>query len=64
MLLAFLPLAVLPADLISILAMVAILCLLWWAIKFLPEPVAQLRWLGYIIIILVMVYYIWTHWVH
>ena len=57
-------LAVLPGSWISLLALVAILALLWWGLSFLPPPVGQLRWLGYLIIILVIVYYLWTHFVH
>ncbi len=57
-------LAILPAGIISLIALVAILALLWYALRFLPEPVAQLRWVGYLVIILVICYYLWTHYVH
>jgi hypothetical protein len=57
------PLAILPAGVVSLLALVAILALLWYALRFLPEPVAQLRWLGYVVILLVICWWLWTHYV-
>lgn len=55
--------AILPSGVVSLLALVAILALLWYALKFLPEPMAVLRPVGYVAILLVIVYYIWKHWV-
>jgi len=50
----------LPPGVIPFLGLIAAMAILWYCVKFIPEPVAQLKWLAYVILLLIVAWWIWT----